>query len=664
MKKPNDDAHCAATGCRRNLTEDGGGLLCQIHLGLVRDGGKVEPRPGLSTDEAQAFDALLHHERPGRWYSGLMGNPAIALFIAPLLLLPMELLRMEGLGIPSAVRFDTTDTFILLANNLLPVMLFLGVLWVLYVVVIFGAGVRLMPLVGVTLIYLAADLVLAIVALSGSLLLLSLLPFWIARDLFDRSRARGALSEVPGRSAGSRSIAAFRAFDTFLKRQSAAIQHAFLRGWSSANSLSRDGRRNLLWALTSRSARGGRVVALRVGLALLLALTVMGLARLQGVRTSQQIARIAHVGDCEMTTPGVIATSLRDLTGSDLVGRIAGTFDWPVSCGKLVLATGHPIAESGLRSDSDHDGGAPGTRQSVMTEKVFHIGNFGDWAVLAPARKANLRIQVRRSAIVEFVPDGTPPARVFAPEPQVPPATDERKGPALSLQQIVALPNFSIVLNPRLAELDDQTYADSLATLERIATDLSETAQLLARGPAVSVRSEPSRTWSGQVSEFGAQGFDVGACLSRAPDLMVDFAEGSSRLDSASAANLLRDFKMRGGQNEASPPLVLAVGGASDTGPARHNDRLSERRAEHVKRRLAIGILGLRADADSHSVAHALARSDLQIAALGRGERPDRNPSDRRFSGRAVEIFLCARDNGGADDEGVMAIGPRLDERG
>ncbi len=663
--------------CNRELASSGAGVLCDMHLAIIRGGGEILPRAGLSADQAQALRRVAREQSPGSWYSGLFNNPAVLLVIAPLLLLPMEIIRMEALNIPASVRFGAADTLILLANNLFLILMALVGLWFLHIGLLVTLGLRLMPSISLLLAYLVVMFCLGLLAIAGSLALLAAIPVWgLTRAVV---WLIGLLRQTGPSSPGVSPLDGFRALVRLIVRNLQKTRMRFLDYAPRVKNWTRDRHRSLVWALTSRAAHGRRIFALRLGAIILLAVELLVLANFQGTRAG---LRIAGERNCTLDIDGGLESWFHEyMPNYPVLASVGGIFDWPVSCGRLVLASGYPVESSGLKPATDRPVEATGAPRGIMTESVFYIGDFGEWAVVAPYASPTLRLQLRRSAITEFVAEPAVPENVTGePDPTVPPVAGEfhsfvthlAAGTLLAVdwlgRLLPAQPDASSppASDSPMVASDRQT--DVLLTISDQLGQLNQSLDTLFRAPdrpALAVVSDNLRAvaialnglnlrvpgdGSGEdeppLSRAAAQlGFDTGACLREQVPLLFDFAErGSQPGPDAQLTRLVTDFGAELSARPGLPHLVLIRGGASDTGPSQQNIRLSERRAEAVKRALAIRYLGLAPGADNRLIGAELGKAGLVMIAYGLGERPDRSVHDSSVSGRAVEIFVCPLD--------------------
>ena len=114
-------------------------------------------------------------------------------------------------------------------------------------------------------------------------------------------------------------------------------------------------------------------------------------------------------GEAALATVPLECTTLRaGLHNFSVYLKIFEPFSTEITCGRVTFASGYPLQGSRLR---DRDGPAD-TRVSAP---VFHLGNYGDWVVLAPFDGPTERVFVQARQVLEYSqsrpqPDASPSA--------------------------------------------------------------------------------------------------------------------------------------------------------------------------------------------------------------------------------------------------------------
>lgn len=380
--------------------------------------------------------------------------------------------------------------------------------------------------------------------------------------------------------------------------------------------------------------------------------------------------------------------------------RLFGWLNAPPPIGRLVMKGGTSrdasfISPKGLqprRTEADirtadavsgvepETGGLPWPKE--LSRKVVYIGEYGDWALLAPLRGwPNDRVLVRRSDIVEFSEaDDERRERVSAPLRR---AGDDDDLKAI-LEALAALqrPTHEQIdqLGERIGAVKSDTddlrdsFSDRLNAVARKAEDRS-----LARiALATARRARPTAELRAITKRLGDLERDRDAYSGTPRIWIVNHDPGHARAAWTGNGDVTRDFKRlrrdpayracfeedgfapfvirfplnaataeevwrgelevmarkiaAGVDPNSAPTLVLIRGAASASGASDHNRRLSERRAEWVAKELKTRVLS------------KAPKANLLLVPFGVGERlPIRldNGLDPDLTARNVTIRIC-----------------------
>ncbi|MEO1538359.1 MAG: hypothetical protein AAFR73_11580 [Pseudomonadota bacterium] len=300
------------------------------------------------------------------------------------------------------------------------------------------------------------------------------------------------------------------------------------------------------------------------------------------------------------------------------------------------------------------------TEKSFRTEPLFHVGDFGEWALVARKEDVSQRVLLRRSAIAEF----SEQSEVLNPgqktlKTQVLAEATQFVG-ALNTRLLTS--NAALrVANAELKRLRDEkpaasgdgttnvSHTTSVSVVPVLQTfvqegggsgpDLPPVLEAGARGIAtrsLGVYDDMVRTYGSGVIELCR---DEGE---RLPEIL--FADGVTRWEAGQAPEAFSEavevLKARlAARQDDEVELVLVQGRASYTGTPEVNLRVSEQRAEWVKAQLLRALLqddGLDT-ATMGTKAQALHRVNLVAYGLGEVQETAGN------AGRAVEVRICTQ---------------------
>lgn len=316
------------------------------------------------------------------------------------------------------------------------------------------------------------------------------------------------------------------------------------------------------------------------------------------------------------------------------------------------------------------------TTSSFRTEKLVHIGDYGEWTFVAKASDTKKRMLVRRSALSEFAMASQ--IGVVNPKPAIPDVPTGISGaegdPAVS----VAL--SQLVGQNRALRTDLNKMRDDIRSLDseltKVTSELVEVIKTLPNrdGPVLTFAPVIRNSWGQGGGGDGA--FELPdlndlashGVAARVPGILEDLRRRYSpnTLANCRAGNrplyTVEFGKGRADWRRGAPPdgyqallaelqkmadlfedgaktrLVVLEGGASFTGPSDKNLALSEARAKWVKARLLSALFpGETADVVDLAI-RAPSELGVEIVAFGMGERM---PSEGNSS-QAVEVYVCS----------------------